>query len=41
MMAKRGELELSPTIMLILGYAAIIAGDLWALPWRYLLEGGL
>ena len=40
MMAKRGELELSSSITLILAYAAMIAGDLWALPWRYLLESG-
>lgn len=37
-MAKRGELELEHAIWLILGYVAMIAGDLWAVPWGYLLK---
>jgi len=40
MMAKRGELEMSSSIYLIIGYAAMVAGDLWAVPWEYLLRGG-
>jgi hypothetical protein len=39
LMAKRGELDMSSAVWLILGYAAMIAGDVWAIPWRYLLAG--
>ena len=39
LMAARGELEASRAAMLILGYAAMIAGDVWAVPWGYLLKG--
>ncbi len=39
LMARRGELERSSSIWLILGYAAFVAGDVWAVPWRYLLGG--
>ncbi|MBU4173557.1 MAG: hypothetical protein KKB90_01155 [Actinobacteria bacterium] len=38
LMAKRGELELSSASYLIIGYAAMVAGDLWAVPWGYLLK---
>lgn len=39
LMAKRGELDMSSSVWLILGYAAMVAGDVFAVPWRYLLEG--
>lgn len=39
-MAKRGELDVPSSAMLILGYVAMVAGDLWAIPWKHLLAGG-
>ncbi len=40
LMAKRGELDISSASWLMLGYAAMIAGDIFAIPWGYLLKGG-
>lgn len=39
LMASRGELEIARAAWLILGYAAMVAGDVWAVPWGYLLKG--
>jgi hypothetical protein len=38
-LAVRGELEIKHAIWLILGYGAMIAGDVWAVPWKHLLSG--
>lgn len=38
-MAKRGELDMRSSALLVSGYAAMIAGDIWAVPWGYLLGG--
>lgn len=38
LMAKRGELEMPHAIYLILGYAAMIAGDIWAIPWGQMVD---
>lgn len=39
LMARRGELELESSIMMIVGYAAFIAGDLLGVPFGYVLKG--
>lgn len=37
LMAVRGELEFEHAAWLLAGYIAMVAGDIWAMPWGYLL----
>jgi hypothetical protein len=37
LLAVRGELDIRSSIWLICGYAVFVAGDIWAIPFRYVL----
>lgn len=37
LLSLRGELDIRSSIWLICGYAVFVAGDIWAIPFRYVL----